>query len=175
LLAPLPPIPRVAIVGMGHELRGDDAAGIAVARALKSALDGDERLLVIDAGPAPENCTGPLRRFSPDYVLFVDAAQMDEPPGAIRCLSWHDMNGLGASTHTLSPRVLARFLASQLGCAITLIGIQPASNAIAAPLSPEVADAVDTVVLCLLRLLAHDWVLDSTRGTALGPPVVETN
>jgi hydrogenase maturation protease len=156
--------PRIAVVGLGHELRGDDAAGIAVARALQAALGDDDGLLVIVAGPAPENYLGPLRRFNPDQVLFVDAAQMDEVPGAIRWLSWRELEGLGPWTHGLSPQALDRFLIGELGCAMSLIGIQPAGNEIAASLSPEVADAVDTVVLCLLRLLAQDWVLGSTRG-----------
>lgn len=156
--------PRIAVVGLGHELRGDDAAGIAVARALQAALGDDDCLLVIAAGPAPENYLGPLRRFNPDQVLFVDAAQMDEVPGAIRCLSWRALDGSGPWTHALSPQALSRFLIGELGCAMSLIGIQPAGNEIAASLSPEVADAVDTVVLRLLRLLAQDWVLGSTRG-----------
>jgi hydrogenase 3 maturation protease len=156
--------PRIAVVGVGHELRGDDAAGIAVARSLQAALGDDDGLLVIVAGPAPENCMGPLRRFNPDQVLFVDAAQMDEVPGAIRWLSWRELDGLGPWTHGLSPQALGRFLSSELGCSMSLVGIQPAGNEIAAPLSSEVADAVDTVVLCLLRLLAQDWVPASARG-----------
>jgi hydrogenase 3 maturation protease len=175
LVEPCATIPRIAVVGMGHELRGDDAAGVAVARALQAALGDDDRWLVIDAGPAPENYTGPLRRFEPDLVLFVDAAQMDEAPGTIRWLPWRETDRLGSSTHTLSPQVLARFLIRELGCEATLVGIQPSHDTLAAPLSPEVADAVDTVVLCLLRLLAQDWVLGSDRGGALGLPAIETN
>ncbi len=139
-------VPRIAVVGMGHELRGDDAAGLAVARALQRALEGDEHWLVIDAGPAPENQTGPLRRFKPDVVLLVDAAQMDEAPGAVCWLSWNETGGISASTHSLSPRVLAGFLIGELGCEVALLGIQPASNAIDARLSPEVAEAVATIV-----------------------------
>ncbi len=151
--------PRVAVVGMGHELRGDDAAGVVVARALQMALGDDERLLIIDAGSVPENHTGPLRRFAPDLVLFVDAAQMDEAPGTIRWLPWPETQRAGAATHGPSPHTLAKFLIGELGCEVTWVGIQPAGNEIAAPLSPEVAEAVDTVVLCLLRVLARDWVL----------------
>ncbi|MEJ2210533.1 MAG: hydrogenase maturation protease [Anaerolineae bacterium] len=153
------PRPRIAVVGLGQELRGDDAAGVAVAQALQAALGEDERVLVIAAGPAPENCLGPLCRFKPDRVLFVDAAQMDDTPGAIRWLPWHEVRGVGVGTHGLSPQVLARFLSGELGCEMALVGIQPVSDEIAAPLSPEVADAVDTIVLCLLRLVAQDWVL----------------
>jgi hydrogenase 3 maturation protease len=139
-------VPRVAVVGIGHELRGDDGAGLAVARALQTALADEERVLVIDAGSAPENQTGPLRRFRPDVVLFVDAAQMDEQPGVIRWLPWKETDGISASTHTLSPSILGRFLISQVGCEVALLGIQPANDAINDRLSPEVAEAVDTVV-----------------------------
>jgi hydrogenase 3 maturation protease len=175
LAEPCAAIRRIAVVGMGHELRGDDAAGIAVARALQTALGSDERLLVIDAGPAPENYTGPLRHFEPDLVLFVDAAQMDEAPGTIRWVPWREVDGLGVWTHALSPRVLACFLIGQLGCEVTLLCIQPSNNSLAASLSPEVADAVDTVVLCLLRLLAQDWALGSARSEVVGLPVIEAN
>jgi hydrogenase 3 maturation protease len=139
-------LPRIAVLGIGHELRGDDAAGLAVARALQRALAGDGHWLVIDAGPTPENQTGPLRRFKPDVVLLVDAAQMDEAPGVIRWLPWNETGGISASTHTLSPQVLARFLIGELGCEVALLGIQPAHNAIDARLSPEVAEAVATIV-----------------------------
>lgn len=137
--------PRVAVVGVGHELRGDDAAGLAVARALQTALAGDERMLVIDAGPVPENYVGPLRRFQPDVVLLVDAAQLGEEAGVIRWLSWKETDGLSASTHTLSPRLLAQFLISELGCEVALLGIQPRNDAIDAPLSSEVVSAVDEI------------------------------
>ncbi len=139
-------VPRIAVLGMGHELRGDDAAGLAVARALQRALGGDGHWLVIDAGSVPENQTGPLRRFKPDVVLLVDAAQMDEAPGAIRWLPWNETGGISASTHTLSPRVLARFLIAELDCEVAMLCIQPANNAVDARLSPEVAEAVDSIV-----------------------------
>jgi hydrogenase 3 maturation protease len=139
-------VPRVAVVGVGHELRGDDAAGLAVARALQAALAGDERVLVIDAGPVPENYVGPLRRFQPDVVVLVDAAQMGEEAGVIRWLSWQETDGLSASTHTLSPRLLAQFLISELSCEVALLGVQPNNNAIDDPLSSEVVGAVDEIV-----------------------------
>src|SRR5437870_308197 len=87
---------RVAVVGIGHELRGDDAAGSRVARALQPR--SHDLLLVIDAGPAPENCTGPLRRFAPDLVLLIDAAQINVPPGTIEWQEWQAADGCGAST-----------------------------------------------------------------------------
>jgi hypothetical protein len=61
---------RVAVMGIGHELQGDDAAGVLIARHLQSLLGPSEERLILCVGPAPENCTGALRRFEPDLVLW---------------------------------------------------------------------------------------------------------
>lgn len=145
--------PRVAVVGIGHELRGDDAAGVMVARALMPLLAGRAHGLVLDGGAAPENHTGLLRRFAPDLVLLVDAAQMDEPPGTVRWLAWQEASGLSASTHTMPPYVIARYLNIELGCEVALIGIQPAQTTIGAPLSAPIQKAVGEVVNGLVQVL----------------------
>ena len=108
---------------------------------------------MIDAGTAPENHTSSLRRFGPDLVLLIDAAQMDEAPGAVRWLDWRDTSGLSASTHTLPPYVLAQYLTCELGCELALIGIQPADTRIGAPLSPAAQQAVAAVVQALAEAL----------------------
>jgi hydrogenase 3 maturation protease len=137
---------NVAILGVGQRLNGDDAAGIAVANALHPLVAVDPRALVIDAGPAPENCTGTLRKFQPALVIIVDAAQMDLQPGEVRWLDWRDTHGLSASTHTLPLHMLAKFLTLDLGCEVALIGIQPAYNTVDAPLSEPVQQTVTEIV-----------------------------
>ncbi len=144
---------RIAVVGIGSELRGDDAAGIGVARALAIRLGDLPHVRVIDAGVAPENQTGPLRRFDPALVILVDAALMGEPPGAVRWLDWRETDGLSASTHTLPPYLLGKFLAEDLGCGVALIGIQPAGNDLGAPLSAPVEAAVAEVVEALAEAI----------------------
>lgn len=146
--------PRVAVVGIGHELNGDDAAGLAVIRALLAHPDTDPtRLLLIDVGPAPENQTGALRAFRPHLVLLIDAAQMDAEPGSVRWLDWRDTTGISASTHTLPPYMLGQFLTADLGCEVALIGIQPQANQLDAPLSLPVTQAVEAVVEGLVAAL----------------------
>jgi hydrogenase 3 maturation protease len=136
---------RVAVVGIGHALNGDDGAGIAVAQALTARLT-TPTLLVLDAGAAPENQTGALRRFDPALVLFVDAANMGGAPGEVRLLDWQDTTGLSASTHTLPLHVIAQYLVHELGCDVALLGIQPQQNAVMAPLSPLIEGVVREVV-----------------------------
>jgi hydrogenase 3 maturation protease len=148
--------PRVAIVGIGNILRSDDAAGIFVARALKDSplLSNLDPVLVIDAGHAPENSTANLRRFAPDMILLIDAADMAETPGTIRWIEMDELDGMSASTHTMPLSILAKYLTLELHCKIALLGIQPASNDIGETLHPEVADAVDQVVSGLIEALA---------------------
>ncbi|HEX2905276.1 MAG TPA: hydrogenase maturation peptidase HycI [Phototrophicaceae bacterium] len=146
---------RVAVVGVGSELYGDDAAGVLVARRLKTMLTGREDVLIIEGGIAPENCTGALRRFAPNAVIFVDAAEMNLPPGEIRWLAWDEIAGVSASTHSLPLSVLADYVAAELQCEVYLIGIQPALMAFDAPVSSPVTGAVDQVVSQLATTLVR--------------------
>jgi hydrogenase 3 maturation protease len=108
-----------------------------------------DNFLIINGGHAPENHTGPLRRFTPDLVILVDAAQMNEEPGTVRWLSWEETTGMSANTHTMPPYMLARYLTTTLDCQVTLIGIQPFTTDIGAPVSPAVRQAVDEVIVAL--------------------------
>ena len=158
------PRPRVAILGIGNELRGDDAAGVIVARELQSIVGAtlagrpvgqarDLPVRIIDAGAAPEAFTGQLRRFAPGLVIMIDAAQLDEPPGTIRAIEWQDALGLSASTHTLPLNVIAQYLVRELNCEVIILGLQAAANEFDTPLSPALRRAVDEVTLTLAALL----------------------
>ena len=105
-----------------------------------------DRVLIIDAGQAPENRTGELRRFIPDLVLIVDAADMGEKPGPIQVISQESIDGMSASTHSLPLSMLARYLKLDLNCAIVFLGIQPRSNEVGETVSGEVLAAVSELV-----------------------------
>jgi len=146
--------PRVAIVGLGHELRGDDAAGLVVTRMLKDQLGGlcewpDEphrpALLIVEAGSAPENVTGCLRSFRPNLVILVDAADFRDMPGMVRWLDWQDTTGLSASTHSLPVQMLARYLIHEFAAEVSVLGIQPAADSLGLPLSVLVLRSVERI------------------------------
>ncbi len=150
---PEPRPARVAVVGVGNTMRGDDGAGIVVVRALAERLRGASDVLLIDGSTAPENFTGPLRRFRPDLVIEVDAAHLEQPPGTVAWVDWRDADGMSASTHTLPPSVLARFLTADLGCRVSLLGIQPATLEMGCGLSLEVEAAVVPLTDALTKWL----------------------
>lgn len=153
---------RIAILGIGNELNGDDAAGVLVARELIEKCRGVEskagsrklESYVIEAGAVPEAFTGPLRRFQPDMVILVDAAELGESPGTVGYFHWQQAEGMSASTHTLPPTILAQFLIRELGCEVFLVGIQPKSLTLDAGVSAEVRRAAGQVVAALQNLIA---------------------
>ncbi|MDR3577499.1 MAG: hydrogenase 3 maturation endopeptidase HyCI [Anaerolineaceae bacterium] len=137
---------RLAILGVGNELNGDDGAGVKAARSLRSFFAGFPQGLIIEAGLAPENFTGPLRRFQPELVLIIDAGQMDEPPGTVAWVKWQETTGFSASSHSLPPSVLATYLIEELNCQVALLVIQVANTELGAPISPSVKKAVSHIV-----------------------------
>lgn len=167
-MQPKPDRIRVAILGIGNEQNGDDAAGVLALRAIQRSLSrrcdippvfpharwNAFDLYLIEAGVAPESFTGPLRRFAPHWILYIDAAEMGLPPGAVQVVDWADAAGWSGSTHTLPPTVLAEFLQKTLDCRMTFIGIQPARLDFDSGLSAPVRKAVRTVVRRLFGLLS---------------------
>lgn len=133
---------RVAILGVGNEMNGDDGAGVVAVRELTALEPAPPDVLLIDAGAAPESYTGPLRRFRPDLIIEIDAAMLGDEAGATSWLDWREADGLSASTHTLPPSVLAQFIQADLGCEVAIIGIQPERVEMGVGLSPAVASAV---------------------------------
>jgi hydrogenase 3 maturation protease len=145
--------PRLAVLGIGYELYGDDAVGVWVAGRLRTLVPASEGLLVVQGGSAPENFTGTLRRYGPDLVLMVDAALLDLEPGKTGWLPWQDTRGFSASTHTLPLHILASYLTTELNCEVALLGIQPAQTQVGAPLSPEVQQAAEDVAKGISEIL----------------------
>jgi hydrogenase 3 maturation protease len=147
--------PRVAIVGIGNEFNGDDAAGVLVARKLSTrecAVDASH-VLVIEAGQAPENITAELRRFGPQVVLLIDAAQVNAEPGEIIWIPWETTSGMSASSHSLPLSMLARYLTLEFACSVHLLGIQPGQNETNQSMSPAAMAAVDDICQTLCQAL----------------------
>jgi hydrogenase 3 maturation protease len=151
---------RLALIGVGQELRGDDAAGVLIIRRLMDSpgqtepppgtpatpKNSDrESPLLFEAGLLPESSAGPLRRYQPEWVVFMDSAEMGEPPGTIRWLDPSEAEGFAGSTHTFPISGLSKYLASELGCRVDILGIQPKNLEFDSSVSEEVARAVEDI------------------------------
>jgi hydrogenase 3 maturation protease len=114
----------VAVLGVGNELNGDDAAGIIAVRILQQEGLAESQFLLLETGPSPENFTSPVNRFGPDWVIFIDAARMNQKPGQIVCFGMEDIEGASAFTHGLPLSLVGNFLVQESGCLVSLVGIQ---------------------------------------------------
>ena len=122
-----------------------NAAGILVVRAL-AQRENTASVLICEAGQAPENRTGEIRRYAPDLVLIVDAAEMGEAAGTVRWIAEDDIDGMSASTHSLPLSMLIHYLKLDLNCDVRLLGIQVRSNEVGETASMDVLRAVDDIV-----------------------------
>jgi hydrogenase 3 maturation protease len=142
----------VVVLGVGSELRSDDAAGLAVARAV--ALRRIPGIVGIPAGTAPENSTAELRALNPSHVIIVDAADMGEAPGEVRVIDAGSVGGASFATHGLPLSVLAGYLSSEIGCTVILVGIQAFSVDFGEKISSQVAAGVRMAAQALEDALA---------------------
>ncbi len=116
-----------------------------VARALSRRGYAADRVLIVEAGHAPENRTAELRLFAPTLILLVDAAEMGREPGAVAWIAGDEIDGMSASTHSLPLSMLAKYLTLELGCKVRLLGIQLRSNEVGETVSAEVLQAIEEV------------------------------
>jgi hydrogenase 3 maturation protease len=121
---------KIGILAVGSELRGDDAAGLLIAQKLKAFSKTESlhsKLKIFIGATAPENLTGEIKKFNPDHLVVLDAADTGKKPGAIMSISPEEVGGVSFSTHQLPLKLMIQYLNESISCAVTIIGIQPKS------------------------------------------------
>lgn len=155
------------VIGIGNPDRGDDAAGIAVARRLCRTLACD-----IDIVEESGEATALMMRLEgTSEAYLVDACSSEAVAGTIRRFDVARAPlthiAFGASTHGFGVAEaieLARTL-GQLPPLCIVYAIEGASFESGAPLSPPVAEAVTRVVERLSREIAGGLVAED-QGNA---------
>lgn len=132
---------RIAVLGAGSELCGDDAAGMLVARQLDDKICGREDILAMEGSTAPENFVGVIRSFAPDALLLVDAAYIDGDTGDIGIIDPEYIDGMSFSTHMLPFKVLINYIKSEVPCEVMVIGIKPGNVEFATEPSERIQQA----------------------------------
>ncbi len=114
---------RLAVVGIGDRLVPHDRLGMLAAEAIADLHLAGVRVFL--AGTVPESVTGPIRRFMPDHVLFLDAAEMGATPGTVAIVDPESIHVSLLSTHVLPLHLVMEFLEKDVNTRVTLIGLQP--------------------------------------------------
>ncbi len=148
---------RALIVGIGNDMRGDDAAGLLVVRRLRElGVDADLRECDGDGAEMME-----LWRDAEEVVL-IDSVHSGSPPGTIHRFDACEQPIPAAFRHNPSTHLfsvaeaieLARSLL-RLPPRLTVYGIEGAQFGVGADASPRVAAAVDTVAAEIALFVAQ--------------------
>jgi hydrogenase 3 maturation protease len=159
---------RVAVLGVGSDLRGDDAAGIRVAAALERSLSGRKDVGVFLGHTAPENFSGIIRVFAPSHLVAVDAAGLGSIAGQAAILRGDDIGDTGLCTHGLPLSVMFAYLREALpSLEVVVIGIQPEDTGFGKPVSEAVSRASTRVARDLSAAIR------SALGEARKPTIPE--
>jgi hydrogenase 3 maturation protease len=133
----------VVVIGMGNELRADDAVGLHVVRLLKHCMNN--RLKVFEGQMTPEVYIGPACASHPTHVLIVDAAELGQKPGAWQVLSQDTVEQGLFTTHTIPAVEVAAEIQRRCSAVIVFLGIQPKSRDISLGLSRECQKAAEEI------------------------------
>ena len=146
------------VVGVGNEMRGDDAVGLAVVRALSGTVP--EGVAVIECEGEPVSLLSAWEGHA--RAIVVDATQSDAEPGTIRRIIAADgplpPALAGSSTHLLGLAdavELARAL-KRLPAATIVYGIEGASFNTGVGISEPVAAAAEKVAAAIRRELEDE-------------------
>ncbi len=135
---------RVAVLGIGSELRADDAAGLIIAKELDRYIKGKKKrsLVKVFLGQtAPENLTGQIKKFKPTHLIIIDAVDFHLEIGALRVVDICTEAGASFSTHRVPVGILRDYLYKSIHCETILIGMQPGSTEFCGCLSQGVKDS----------------------------------
>jgi hydrogenase 3 maturation protease len=145
---------RVAVVGIGDQLLPRDRLGMLAAEAIADLHLPEVR--VFFAGTVPESMTGPIRRFRPDHVLFLDAAEMGSPPGTVAIVEPEGIHATLFSTHVLPLSLVMEFLEKDAHTRVTLIGIEPDTASTAKKPTAGEQEGLDRLVAAINRILGGE-------------------
>jgi hydrogenase 3 maturation protease len=143
---------RVVIIGMGNELRADDAIGLLVVRLLKPY--SHNRLHVFEGHMTPDVFIAPACAAHPTHLLIVDAAMLHKKPGAWQVLLSKEVEEGLFTTHAIPAIEVAAEIQRRCGAKVAFLGIQPKSRDIALSQSKECLHAAEEIVDIIRRTIS---------------------
>ncbi|UCG95040.1 MAG: hydrogenase maturation protease [archaeon] len=133
----------ILIIGVGNDMRGDDAFGPLVIQELRRT--GTQATLW--SGGAPENFIGKIRE-PVETLVILDTAYLGKEPGTVEIIDPDKIKG-HVSTHKLPLSLLIKTLRPEK---TYFIAAQPLSSSFGVEPSPEILRAVERAKEIVLDL-----------------------
>ncbi len=144
---------KIAVLGIGSNLRADDVSGMLAAGNLKDKLSKRKTRIPVKiffGETAPENLTGEIKKFKPSHLIMIDTIDAGKRVGSIYLFKSEDIGDRTSfSTHRMPAKILIDYLVSSCGCQTTVIGIQPKTVDFGRAVSGSVKTAAERLAAIL--------------------------
>ena len=145
---------KIAILGIGNDLRSDDGIGPYIVNTIKF---DNPNVMIENVGSVPEAFSRPLAEFGAKRIIMVDAADMRKPPGHIKLVTKDRIGGISISTHSMPLSFLMMYLEQETGGKSILLGVQPKSIEFGEGLNLEIQEVAEDIIASLERLLEEHY------------------
>ena len=142
---------RVAVMGIGNPLRGDDAIGVEILKRLGQRAP--ENVALFDCEMVPENFLSDVEQFQPTHILMIDAAELEAEPGEARLVPVEKITGAALSTHTIPLSLTAEILRGGTGAKVMLLGVKPERTEFGEGLSPRLQRTSEKVAGIIIEAI----------------------
>ena len=133
---------RVALVGVGHPMRGDDYVGSFITKTLMRGIRVGS-VMLFDAEDRIEFMVSKVAACNPKHVILIDACEMNRSPGEVALLPLAETEYPFFTTHGIPLKLLASKLIPN--AETWILGIQPERMEFNGSLSPAVLAAANSV------------------------------
>jgi len=138
----------ILVLGVGNELRGDDAFGLLVVKELKKKIKSPH--VILWSGEAPENFIGEVKG-TVDKLIVIDTALLGKKPGTLGLVKPEMISKQAISTHKLPLSLLAEILEPKEAY---FICAQPKTTEFGAKPSKEILSAVKEAEKLVLKIIS---------------------
>jgi hydrogenase 3 maturation protease len=149
------PDSKVALVGVGHPLRGDDYVGSYVAKKLLHK-NQTPHIRLFDAERGVEAIISKIQSYKPKQTVFIDACHMNLPAGTVRMIPAESTDYPFFTTHSLPLRLLIKQFLRESECWV--LAIEPKQIEICDQFSStihRVADSIITLIGSMMEAAEH--------------------
>jgi hydrogenase maturation protease len=168
-------LPRVAVLGIGNVLTGDDAFGPFVAHTIEARYEMPFGVEVRDIGTPGLDLVPHLAGM--DCVIVVDTVKSHAEPGSIRCYRTAELKARGPSARTnphqptLADTLFFLEIQDLAPREVLLVGVVPERYDTGAPLSARVRAAVPEAISLVVRELERLGYPPLPREAPLCPDI----
>jgi hydrogenase maturation protease len=168
-------VPRVAVLGIGNVLTGDDAFGPFVARSIDARYEMPDGVEVRDIGTPGLDLVPHLAGI--EHVIVVDTVKAAAEPGSLRCYRAADLTARGPSARTnphqptLADTLFFLDVQDLAPRDVLLVGVVPLRYDTGAPLSAHVRAAVPDAIALVVRELERLGFPPAPRERPMTPDI----